>query len=212
MTAPSVLCLVAVAGYLIGSIPFGYLLGKAMGNDLLASGSKSTGATNALRTLGPGPAVLTLVLDAGKAMVAIAIARRLMTAFAQPWNSMPWVSIAAVVAAASVIIGHSWSVFLRFRGGKSVAASAGSALMLIPTLLPYGVAVFILTVAITRYVSLGSILGTLTVVIAALVTPEPLEIKAFIVIVASIIIYRHRANIGRLLSGTENRFGSRAKR
>lgn len=173
-----------------------------MGNDLLASGSKSTGATNALRTLGPGPAILTLLLDAGKAAAAVLLARALL----------PGQGYAAVVAALAVIIGHSWSIFLRFRGGKSVAASAGSALLLIPGLLPYGVAVFVLTVMLTRYVSLGSILGTLTVVIAALALPTPPEVKAFVVVCGTIIIYRHRANIERLLAGTENRFGSRAKR
>jgi len=207
LTAGTALAAAAAIGYLIGSVPFGYLLARTQGVDLMAHGSRSTGATNALRTLGPTAGLITLICDAGKAVVAILIARGLLAGCAQPWPSY-----GAAAAALAVIIGHSWSVFLRFRGGKSVAAGAGSLLMLKPGLLLWGMAVFVGTVAVTRYVSLGSLLAALTVLIAALVAPLPLELRIFVVATAVIIIARHRANIQRLLAGTENRLSVRARR
>lgn len=194
-------------GYLLGSVPYGYLIGRLMGRDLMNSGSKSTGATNALRTLGPGPAILTLVLDAGKAVAGVLIAKWLLSAAGPQWQNY-----AAVAAALAVIIGHSWSVFLGFRGGKSVAASAGAAGMLIPNLLPWGLVFFIVTIVATRFVSLGSLLAALAIAVGAFVLPMPTEHRVFAVVAVAIIVYRHRPNIERLLAGTESRIGQKAKR
>lgn len=206
LTAGTTLAAAAAIGYLIGSVPFGYLLARTKGVDLMARGSRSTGATNALRTLGPTAGLLTLLCDAGKAVLAILAARQLFAGWAAPWPGY-----GAAAAALAVVVGHSWSVFLRFRGGKSVAAAAGSLLMLSPRLLPWGLLVFAGTVAATRYVSLGSLLAALTIVVVALTSPLPPEVRIFVVVTAAIIVTRHRGNIQRLLAGTENRLTLRGR-
>jgi glycerol-3-phosphate acyltransferase PlsY len=206
LTESGLTVLAAVFGYLLGSVPYGYIIGRMMGRDLMSAGSKSSGATNALRTLGLVPALVTLVLDVGKTVVAVIVARRLLAGADPVWQSR-----AAVAAAVAVIIGHSWSLFLRFRGGKSVAASFGGALILMPGLIPYGLGAFVLTIAVTRYVSLGSLLGTLTIVGGSFIIPQPMENRIFTAIAGTIIFWRHRANISRLISGTENKIGQKAR-
>lgn len=203
--------LVIALGYLIGSIPFGYLIVKlTRGADVRQTGSGGTGATNVSRRAGKLAGVATLVLDALKGAVAVLIARALLGgATARPLlNDGPetyygwWIAATAV----AVIIGHIFPVWLGFRGGKGVATGAGVFLLIAPFALLGAGVVFLAVVLITRYVSLGSILGAATIPVfgwfSGLGAPE----LAGAVVGALLIIFAHRANIGRLIGGTESKF------
>ena len=191
--------LVVLLAYLIGSIPTGYLIGRLKGIDVRTRGSGATGGTNVGRTLGWPMGLLTGLIDAGKGVVAAALGQAV-----DPGSG--WVLAACVVAA---LAGHSWPVFISFRGGKSVATGAGALLWLYPYYTLAAVALFVLTVALTRYVSLGSILATLSMAALVLLIPHSLAARALVLGAALIVLFRHNANIGRLLRGTENRLGRR---
>jgi acyl phosphate:glycerol-3-phosphate acyltransferase len=188
--------------YLIGSIPFGYLIVKlTRGADVRATGSGGTGATNVSRRAGKVAGVATLVLDALKGAVAILITRGLLND--GPTASHGWWVVATAVA---VIIGHIFPVWLGFRGGKGVATGAGVFLIIAPFALLCAGVVFLAVVLITRYVSLGSIVAAATIPafvwLSGLGTPEVTGAVAG----ALLIIFAHRANIGRLIGGTESKF------
>ena len=199
--------LILIAAYLIGSIPFGYLIVRfAKGADVRESGSGGTGATNVSRRAGKVAGVVTLLLDALKGALAVLLARWLLTGdFGINW----WVAAAAILA----ICGHCFPVWLGFRGGKGVATGVGVFLSLYPLGVACAGAIFILTVAMTRYVSLGSILAAgafpLFVWVLSVYVKPVAELAP--VMVASLgsgllIILMHHANIGRLLKGTESKF------
>ena len=184
--------------YLVGSVPFAYLLSRRRGIDLRQVGSGNIGATNVLRTSGVRIAVLAMGLDAVKGLAAVALARRFATGSATP-----------MVAGVASIVGHIYPVWLRFKGGKGVATAAGVFAMLTPVALAIAGAAFVISVWITRYISVGSIVGAVTLAIVAIATDTPGAIESGSAIVAAIILYRHRANIGRLWAGTERRVGQR---
>ena len=186
--------------YLVGAIPVGFVVARAFGiGDIRRHGSGSIGMTNVLRTAGKTPAILTLVGDVAKGMLAV-------------WLGA-WVAGVTVTdvpaAAVAAVIGNCWSVFLRFRGGKGVATGLGALLMLVPWALAPSAIVFLVVVATTRYVSLGSLLGAIGVPVVALVLGYPLGSVIAAAGVAVIIVGRHHQNITRLLSGTEHRVGRR---
>lgn len=187
---------VLVLSYLLGSVPFGYLAGKIKGVDIRSGGSGNIGATNTLRLLGPAAGATVLVLDVLKGVGAAWMGLNL----AQPGG--PWLGVAAGLFS---VFGHNWSVFLGFKGGKGVATSFGFALylMTLPSLVGFGT--FLLVVAVTRYVSLGSILGALGVLVAAAVTAQPLPYMILTVLALAFIVARHRSNLERLRQGKENR-------
>jgi glycerol-3-phosphate acyltransferase PlsY len=190
-----------LAAYLIGGIPFGYLIVKLRtGRDVRSMGSGNIGATNVLRTTGRAWGVLTLVLDIAKGWIACALMERAAGA------SPEWIA----AAGAAVVLGHAFPVYLRFQGGKAVASFVGVALHLAPWALAAAAAVFVITVAATRYISLGSILGAALFPFAVwiLYHPGP-AVLAAVTFCAAFIIWRHRSNIQRLRAGTENvfRFG-----
>ena len=194
-----------VAAYLLGSIPFGYLLVKVMtGSDVRSSGSGNIGATNVLRTTGRLPAILTLLLDIGKGYLAVWLAG-LLTA-----NDLLWTSASAV----AVVFGHAFPVFLKFKGGKAVASFIGAFLRLTPIPLLAVLIVFVVTVAVTRYISLGSILAAGMFPFAVwLILHPPLVMVIAAAICGALVVFRHRANISRLRAGSENVFSFRgAKR
>lgn len=199
--------LVLIAAYLLGSIPFGYLIVRAKeGADVRESGSGGTGATNVSRRAGKLAGVVTLLLDALKGALAVLVARWLLTDdFGVNW----WVAAAAVLA----VVGHCFPVWLGFRGGKGVATGVGVFLSLYPLAVACAAVVFVLAFALTRYVSLGSILGSAalpasTWLLAGYVRPvaEPGPILAAAFAAGALIILMHHANIGRLLRGTESKF------
>lgn len=190
---------VCLASYFTGAIPFGYLAARIRGIDITKLGSGNTGATNVLRTLGALYAVPVLLLDAGKGAAAAYLGARYL-------GIGP---IGAVIAGGFAVAGHNWSVFLRFRGGKGVATSAGVALVAFPYLALAAVAVFVLTVVATRYVSLGSILGAWTAFLLSLASGYGTAERVTIFALVAAITFQHRSNIGRLLSGKERKIGEK---
>ena len=189
--------------YLLGDIPFGYLLVKlTTGRDVRASGSGNIGATNVLRTTGRAAGVATLLLDMGKGYLAVWLEGRLTGGNAE------WMSAAAL----AVMVGHSYPVFLRFRGGKAMAAFVGAWLCAAPLPLAAVLVVFVVMVAWTRHISLGSIVGAGTFPLAVwLIAHPPAIVVAAAILSGALIVYRHRDNIARLRAGTESvfSFGSR---
>ncbi len=181
--------------YFLGAIPFGYLLVKwKTGRDIRASGSGNIGATNVLRTTGRALGVFTLLLDIGKGLLAVWIAARLSG------GSPAWMSAAAL----AVMAGHAFPVFLKFRGGKAMASYVGAFLFLAPAALGIVLAVFVLLVWRTRFISLGSIAGAALLPLAAGLLGAPLPVVLAACAGGAFIIWRHRENISRLRSGTEN--------
>lgn len=205
--------------YLLGSIPFGYLIVRATkGADVRATGSGGTGATNVSRRAGKTAGVVTLLLDALKGVAAVAIAKVVLGlpffgegTLAGPAleNAYWWVAAAAI----AVIMGHIFPVWLRFRGGKGVATGVGVFLVLTPLGVVLAGVIFVLVVWRTRYVSLGSILAAVSIPLFVLLRNVFVQpVTAFMPIMsaamagAMLILFAHRENIGRLKNGTENRF------
>lgn len=192
--------------YLLGSIPFGYLLVRFFRKeDIRATGSGNIGATNVARSGAKGLGVLTLLLDLGKGVLAVLIARH----FAPGLPNVP--SDLAVGAAVAAVLGHVFPVWLGFKGGKGVATALGVFLALLPMVALAAVVVFALVVAFTRIVSLASIVAAAALpVFAVLLSPDRSPIfLGGLIFLALLVIVKHRANIGRLMAGTESRFGSK---
>jgi glycerol-3-phosphate acyltransferase PlsY len=199
-----------VAGaYLLGSLPTGYLAGRlAKGVDIREHGSGATGATNVLRTVGPWAALATIVVDLSKGLVAVVVMRWLYGR-ASP-EPAAWAAWGVCLAGLAVVVGHSRPVWLRFRGGKSAATGLG---VLLAMSWPVGLgagAAFGLALAASRIVSLSSMLGALSAIVIVCALPEPLAYRALVIAGGAYVLLRHRANIGRLLAGTEPRIGRRA--
>jgi glycerol-3-phosphate acyltransferase PlsY len=187
--------------YLAGAFPTSYLAGRLLkGIDLREHGSKNLGATNVYRVLGIGAAIPVALVDILKGALPV-------------WLLAPMIGgdlVMALLLGATAIAGHVWSVFVGFKGGKGVATAAGVMLALVPAALGVCFAVWLVTVLLTRYVSLGSILGALVLAPAAyLLHPSQRELVPLCAAVAAAIVFFHRANIGRLRKGTENKVGQR---
>jgi glycerol-3-phosphate acyltransferase PlsY len=185
-----------VGAYLIGAVPVGFLVARALGIDIRSRGSGNIGATNVLRTAGRGPAIATLVGDVVKGY-----AGAWMGSLAGPG---PWW---AAMAAVAVVVGNCWPVFLGFRGGKGVATGLGAFLRVAPWAIVPAAVVWITVVATFRFVSLGSVCAVLGLPVAVLVLGYGLPATVSTAIVALIVVARHRENVSRLLAGTERRLG-----
>lgn len=196
--------LAILAAYLLGAVPFGYVLVKLKtGQDVRSAGSGNIGATNVLRTTGRAAAVATLVLDIGKGVFAVWLADRLTD------GNMGWMSAAAL----SVMAGHAYPVFLKFKGGKAVASFVGAFLYLTPIPLACVLVVFVVIVAYTRHISLGSIVGAGTFPLAVwLILHPPRSVLAASIAAGAFIVWRHRQNIARLRAGTEHVFSFRSRK
>jgi len=205
-----------VIAYLLGSIPSGYLAGKLLrGIDIREHGSRSTGATNVLRTLGKWPALLVLIADVLKGVAAIFVGRwfcpwlyaELSAAPPTAADLQAWVPWAVCLAGIAALLGHGRSIWLNFTGGKSAATGLG---VLLGMSWPVGLgaaAVFGIVLAIVRIVSLSSMLAALTAIILVFGLDHPLPYRLLVIAGALYVIVRHRANIRRLLAGTEPRLG-----
>ncbi|MGD0437877.1 MAG: glycerol-3-phosphate 1-O-acyltransferase PlsY [Bryobacteraceae bacterium] len=191
------LAVLAVA-YLVGGIPFGYLLVRAKtGQDVRSMGSGNIGATNVLRTTGRAIAVATLLLDIAKGFFAVWLAAKLTD------QSELWMSASAL----AVMAGHAYPVYLKFHGGKAVASFIGAFLYLTPIPLVAALAVFVIVVAATRQVSMGSIVAAGSLPLAVwLILHPPAPVLAAALVAGVFIVYRHRANIARIHAGTEHVF------
>lgn len=191
--------LAALVPYAIGAVPVGWLIARAFGvTDIRRQGSGNIGATNVLRTVGRGPAIVTLLGDILKGYLAVAAGAALGS------GAVGAVAVATVAA----VVGNCWSVFLGFRGGKGVATGLGALLYTVPLATAAALPVFVVVLATTRYVSLASLLAATCVPFgAAVLYSRPAALSALGV--AAIVIARHHANIARLRAGTESRLGQR---
>jgi acyl phosphate:glycerol-3-phosphate acyltransferase len=198
--------LTLVIAYLLGSIPFGYILVRIFRKeDVRATGSGNIGATNVARSGGKGLGILTLLLDLLKAFAAVKIAQHLAP------GTPGFPSDLAVAAGIAAVLGHVFPVWLGFKGGKGVASALGVFIALVPIAALCSLGVFIVVFAITRYVSLASILAALMMPVFCLLwMPDrsPLFVGG-VIFLALLVIAKHRANIARLMQGKESRFGSR---
>ena len=187
--------LACILAYLLGSVPNGLILCRAIWHiDIREHGSRNIGATNVYRTLGKGPGAVVFLLDFLKGFLGVYIAMLLVGT-----------PLAMVIGGIAAILGHSASVFLRFKGGKGVATGLGVIAMLMPAVTGIVVFAWLGIVVVTRYVSLGAIVGAALVPIFAFLFAYPTEYLAFGVLAAVLVIVRHHTNITRLLNGTESK-------
>jgi glycerol-3-phosphate acyltransferase PlsY len=190
--------LAVTVAYLVGSIPFAFLLSRSRGVDLRQAGSGNIGASNVLRTSGVRTAILAMLLDGVKGALAVLVAQRVSAGPAIP-----------VVAGLASVLGHVYPVWLRFRGGKGVATAAGAFGVLTPLSLGVAGGVFLIVVWMTRYISVGSLAGAVALAATALISGAPAVVAAGAAVTLVIILLRHRTNLRRLAAGTERRVGQR---
>ncbi len=183
-----------LVSYLVGSLPTGFLWAKARGVDIRTVGSGNIGATNVMRVLGKVPGITVLLIDAAKGFVPVFFAKRQGTAL-------------EIVCCLAVIAGHNWTCWLKFKGGKGVATSAGALAAMLPGPMLCGLAVWCVVFAASRYVSLASIFAAATLPVATwLLRPD---LTWFAGLLSALVIYKHKSNIERLRAGTENRIGKK---
>ena len=205
MVTPAVFLL---GSYLLGSIPFGYLAGRLQGIDIRQAGSCNVGATNVVRLLGKRYGYPVFALDVLKGFAAVKISMLMATGRPPEWNSP---EIFGILAAMCSVLGHLYPPWLKFKGGKGVATSAGALLALTPVATLIGVAIWIIVFWLTRYVSLASLTAAvvLPIVILVVSSPDQNKRKPLVyssVCVAAVVVWRHRSNLSRLIRGTEPRF------
>lgn len=222
MTSALIVRLVAaiVAAYLLGSIPSGVVIGKVFANkDPRDYGSGKMGATNVLRTLGPGAAIVVVVLDLGKGVAAVLLARWLLsipegTLLIGPYLTS-WQGIGEALAALAALAGHNYPIYIGFRGGRGVLTGAGTVLSMSWVAFLAGLIAAAIPIAVTRYVSLGSILGAAACPIAGLVLMltgnDSLPHVVYMALGGTFVIVAHADNIHRLLTGTERKLGQPAE-
>jgi acyl phosphate:glycerol-3-phosphate acyltransferase len=196
--------------YFLGSFPTGYLAGKLLqGIDIREHGSGSTGATNVLRTLGKVPGSIVLLIDAIKGALAVVIADAIFSFNLLPTLPVEWQNYLVPLAATGAILGHSKSIWLNFGGGKSVATGVGVLLAMSWQVGLATIAVFGISIAISRIVSMSSIAGAVSVTIWMLVFDRPLPSIIFAIVGGIYVIWRHSSNIQRIIAGTEPKLGQK---
>lgn len=197
-----------VLSYALGSIPWGWVVARLKGIDIRRYGSGNIGATNVLRTLGTPWGITVFVLDAAKGLVAVRVGTTLAS---RSIHAASYVEVCAIAAAAACVIGHSFPVWLKFKGGKGVATSAGALCGIVPLAVLTVAIVWIVVFQTTRYVSLASITAALSLPVAVAVLACLHMTRGFLAFyicsaMALLVVVRHRSNISRLLSGSEPRF------
>jgi glycerol-3-phosphate acyltransferase PlsY len=202
--------LTAIGAYLLGSIPFGFLVAKARGVDIRSAGSGNIGATNAMRVLGKPAGIAVLLLDAAKGYAAVAFLPLLLLKVLPPSSTEP--VMLPLLAGIFAVLGHNYTCWLKFKGGKGIATTAGVYLALAHWALLIALVVFLLAVAVTRYVSVGSIAAAIALPAAVWIMMPGNPCLGLVTIALGVLaIYKHKTNIQRLRAGTENRLGSKAK-
>ena len=214
---------VAVEGYLLGSIPTGYLVAKAKGIDIRSTGSGNIGATNAMRVLGKPAGIFVMIVDVLKGYAACKLTPLIFNWLFPNWcgqdNDFGALSLEIqtrlyVIAGIFAVFGHNYTCWLKFKGGKGIATTAGVYFLLTPWALLFALAVFILTVLITRYVSVGSIIAAIALPVAVWFINENMFyentlLRIVTIALCAMAIYKHKSNIKRLMAGTESRFGKK---
>jgi acyl phosphate:glycerol-3-phosphate acyltransferase len=215
---------IILAGYLLGSIPVGYLVARAKGVDIRKQGSGNIGATNVFRTLGKGPGIFVFIFDALKGVFAVRLAIAFLARHPVVWqeqvvhqgdailHTMHFLqpAMAGIIGGVAAIIGHNFPVWLKFKGGKGVATSLGVVIALTPLAAAVAFGVWAVVFFASRYVSLASIIAAIAVPATVALTEhggDRTALLAFTSLAALLIVLRHRKNIERLYNGTENRFG-----
>ena len=202
---------IAIAAYLLGSIPTGFLVAKAKGIDIRTVGSGNIGATNVFRILGKPAGVFVLVFDGLKGFAACAwlvLRSRKPTIIGVQSDEEVYLRL---IAGLAVVLGHNFTCWLRFKGGKGIATSAGALAALVPWALIIILSIWIILLVLTRYVSLGSVAAAFTLPFATWLTTKNWTLTVVTGVMGALAIYKHRGNIQRLLSGTENRINFKGK-
>jgi acyl phosphate:glycerol-3-phosphate acyltransferase len=199
----------AVAAYLLGSLPTGYLAGKAKGIDIRTVGSGNIGATNVFRFLGKTAGLLVLLVDAAKGFLACWLLARGGADFLQARASTAGVKLEwlEIIAGVGAILGHNYTCWLGFKGGKGVATTAGVLLALFPRAFLIGLGVWVLVFALSRYVALASIAAAAALPFAVWLCGAPSHLTVVAALLGVLAIWKHRSNIQRLCNGTEHRMG-----
>ena len=204
MVINKIICI--LFGYIFGCFSTGFFIGKIKKVDIRQYGSKSSGTTNALRTLGPKAGILTLLGDMLKAIIAIVLVRFVL------FSDIEYVKLLSLYTGLGVVIGHNYPVWLKFQGGKGIAATAGAIVAIDPWIIPFGLPIFVISVALTRYVSVGSLmLAILFPTWIAIRNPGQLHMLIIALAYTALAFIKHRSNIKRLFNGTENKLGQRVK-
>jgi len=207
--------LIALAAYLLGSIPTGFLVAKAKGVDIRAAGSGNIGATNAMRVLGKPAGILVLLADAAKGFMACVLAAIYFDCCVPGpdyFDDAYWLLSRRLTLIAGIfaVLGHNYTCWLKFKGGKGIATTAGVYLALAPLPLGIAFAIFALALLATRYMSVASISGAVALPAAVwILMPQNLLLGIVTTALGLLAIYRHKANIQRLIAGTENRIGKK---
>ena len=190
-----------IFGYFLGSFPSGVIVSRCAGvDDIMSRGSGNIGATNVFRVLGAKYGAIVLALDMLKGIIPAYLGSRYFG------------TLGALVVGMCVILGHNWSIFLKFKGGKGIATTAGVALVAFPKTVAISVVVFLVTIAVTKYVSLGSLLAVWVGFFYTLFTPAAVSEKILVFCLAAIVTYKHKSNITRLISGKELKLGDKERK
>lgn len=199
----------AIAAYLLGSVPSGFLVAKARGVDIRTVGSGNIGATNVLRAVGKPAGILVLVVDGLKGFAACAWVSALISRYVAPQSTDE--EVLKVIGGLAAILGHNYTCWLRFKGGKGIATSAGVLAGLVPGALPIILCIWVVVLALTRYVSLASMAASFSLPFATGLTDGSRLMIAVTAAMGALAICKHKANIQRLLKGTESRFDLKKK-
>jgi len=216
------LATIIILSYLIGSIPTSIIVSKAArGIDIREHGSGNAGGTNVMRVLGWKHGVLVILLDAFKGVLAVVVIARLHYGSMPFHNVTPFddFTLVQIIAGISAVIGHVWTIFAGFRGGKGIATALGMLLMIITVDMLIAVGVFIIVVTISKYVSLGSLIGTIAVPLSLIIRENVFNVDIqgyntllpFIIAISLLIIFTHRKNVVRIFNGSENKLSFKKK-
>jgi acyl phosphate:glycerol-3-phosphate acyltransferase len=216
------LATIIILSYLVGSIPTSIIVSKlAKGIDIREHGSGNAGGTNVARVLGWKHGVLVIILDAFKGVLAVVVVARLHYGSMPFHNVTPFddFTLVQIIAGISAVIGHVWTIFADFKGGKGIATALGMLLMIITVDMLIAVGVFIIVVSISRYVSLGSLIGTLAVPLSLIIRENVFNVDIqgyntllpFIIAISLLIIFTHRKNVVRIFNGSENKLSFKKK-
>jgi glycerol-3-phosphate acyltransferase PlsY len=202
------LALLYLASYLLGAIPFAVIIGRMKGVDIFNVGSGNPGMTNVMRALGPTLGILCFLLDVGKGLLPTLAARMIAPDKIGPFDpQLIWFS-----AGLAAILGHCCSIFLRFKGGKGVSAALGAIVGTSPIVAACCFGLFLFLLAVTRYMSLASVVGVCSVVVFGLIVPDQSkQLLPIFIALSAFVVYRHRRNLKRLREGTEPKFTFRQK-